>query len=94
MVKELKILKHCPTRRLSLEKVIKRLLQLWDALYAYFDKEVENNQAARVLKLDHHLKSLRHSCILSFLVMLLILSVNSMLFFNQVSQCYPLFKQK
>ena len=26
------------------------------ALYAYFDKEAENNQAARVLTLDHYLK--------------------------------------
>ena len=58
-MKELTILKHCPTHWSSLEKIIKCLLQQWDALYAYFDKEAENNQAARVLRLDHHLKNLK-----------------------------------
>lgn len=66
-VKELKILKHCPTRWLSLEKVIKRLLQQWDALHAYFDKESENNHAARVLRLNNHLKSLKTKLYFLFL---------------------------
>ena len=66
-VKELKIIKHCPTRWLSLERVIKRLLQQWDALYAYFDKEAESNQAARVLRLDNHLKSLKTKLYFLFL---------------------------
>ena len=30
---------HCSTRWLSLERAIKRLLILWPALYAYFDRE-------------------------------------------------------
>ena len=49
---ELIKLKQCLTHWLSLEKVIKRLLQQWDALYPYFDKEAENNRVARVLRLD------------------------------------------
>lgn len=45
---ELKIVKHCQTRWLSLERSVKRVLVQWDALYAYFDKEAEANRAARV----------------------------------------------
>ena len=55
--KELKIIKHCKTRWLSLEKAVKRVLQQWCALYAYFDREAETNRAARVLRLEQHLKS-------------------------------------
>ena len=33
------MLKHCSTRWLSLERAVKRLLLLWPALHAYFDRE-------------------------------------------------------
>ena len=36
--KELKIIKHCKTRWLSLDKAVKRVLQQWPALHAYFDR--------------------------------------------------------
>ena len=34
----LQVLKHCSTRWLSLERAVKKLLILWPALYAYFDR--------------------------------------------------------
>ena len=43
------IVKHCSTRRLSLERAVKRLLALWPALRAYFDRERGlNARASRV----------------------------------------------
>ena len=33
------VLKHCTTRWLSLERAVKRLIDLWQALHAYFDRE-------------------------------------------------------
>ena len=45
----LNIVKHCPTRWLSLERAVKRLLLLWPALRAYFDRErTTNARASRV----------------------------------------------
>lgn len=35
----LQVVKHCSTRWLSLERAVKRLLTLWPALRAYFDRE-------------------------------------------------------
>ena len=43
----LSIIKHCSTRWLSLEKVVKRLLTLWPALRAYFDQERDANDRAQ-----------------------------------------------
>jgi hypothetical protein len=65
--KELKIIKHCKTRWLSLEKVVKRVLVQWNALHAYFDKEAESNNAARVLRLNAHFKSHMTKLVLLFL---------------------------
>ena len=39
-----RVLKHCSTRWLSLERAINRLLQLWPALYAYFNREIDNTK--------------------------------------------------
>ena len=48
-IKPLKILKHCTTRWLSLERCVKRLIDKWQALYSYFDLETNNVAAnARV----------------------------------------------
>ena len=52
----LRILKHCTTRWLSLERCVKRLLDQWPALYAYFDKEAETDRNARLQRIAKHLK--------------------------------------
>ena len=36
-----RVFKHCLTRWLSLERALSRLLLLWPALFAYFDREAE-----------------------------------------------------
>ena len=66
-VKELKIIKHCKTRWLSLEKCIQHVIQQWSALYAYFDKVSEDDHSARVMQLDQHFKSPLTKLILLFL---------------------------
>ena len=53
---QLNILKHCKTRSLNLERSVKRVLQQWQALLAYFDKESEEDNSARVQRLNKHLK--------------------------------------
>ena len=48
-----KVLKHCSTKWLSLERALKRLLLLWPALYAYFDSEVDKStDKARVKRVS------------------------------------------
>ena len=44
------VLKHCTTCWLSLERAVKRLLHLWPALHAYFDREAEvgNDRARKI----------------------------------------------
>ena len=53
-MKPLKVLKHCTTRWLSLERCLKRLVdQQWPALFRYFDKAAESEKddhARRVAK--------------------------------------------
>ena len=39
----LQVVKHCSTRWLSLERAVRRLLTLWPALRAYFDREMGVN---------------------------------------------------
>ena len=43
----LAVIKHCSTRWLSLERAVKRLLILWPALLAYFDREREVNDRTK-----------------------------------------------
>ena len=38
-----RILKHCTTCWLSLERTLNRLLHLWPALFAYFDREANRS---------------------------------------------------
>ena len=51
-IKPLKVLKHCTTPRLSLQHCIRRLLEQWPTLFAYFDRQVDiepaNDQVCRV----------------------------------------------
>jgi hypothetical protein len=53
-IQPLRILKHCTTRWLSLERCIKRVIDQWPALYAYFDREVDieptNERVQRIAK--------------------------------------------
>ena len=53
-IQPLKILKHCTTRWLSLERCIKRVIDQWPALYAYFDREADivtsNERVQRISK--------------------------------------------
>ena len=53
-MKPLKILKHCTTRWLSLERCIKQIIDQWPAPHAYFDREVDiepgNERVQRITK--------------------------------------------
>ena len=42
-----RVLKHCSTRWLSLERALNRLLLLWPALFAYFNREIDNSDQDR-----------------------------------------------
>ena len=81
--KELKIIKHCKTRWVSLHKAVTRVLQQRSALYAYFDKESETDQSTRVLRLDQHFKSPLTRLVMLFLEFIL----DSLCKFNGVFQC-------
>ena len=65
--KELKIIKHCKTHWLSLEKAVQHVLYQWSALHAYFDKEAEDDTTARVARLDQHFKSPMTKLVMLFL---------------------------
>lgn len=64
---QLKVLKHCKTRWLSLERSVKRVLQQWIALHAYFDKESEEDKSARVQRLNRNFKSPLTKLVMHFL---------------------------
>ena len=81
-VKEMKIIKHCKTRWLSLEKCVQRVLEQWSALYAYFDKVSEDDHSARVIRLDQHFKSLLTKLVFYFLDF----ALDSMCKFNAIFQ--------
>ena len=56
-IKPLRILKHCTTRWLSLQCCVKRLIEQWPALYAYFDRQVDIEVTnARVQRIASQLK--------------------------------------
>ncbi|ESO99646.1 hypothetical protein LOTGIDRAFT_173655 [Lottia gigantea] len=54
----LKIIKHCATRWLSLEKVIKRTLQQWAALSSYFNSAEDVDQPGRVQRVAQNLTNI------------------------------------
>lgn len=80
--KELKIVKHCKTRWLSLERAVQRVLQQWSALQAYFDRQAEIDKSARVSRLDQHLKSPLTKLVMLFLEF----ALDSLCKFNGVFQ--------
>ena len=55
-VDQLEILKHCPTRWLSLEKVVKRTLQQYPALLSYFTSHAESDKPGRVKRIKERLE--------------------------------------
>ena len=66
----MKVLKHCTTRWLSLECAIKRLIELWPALHAYFDRESEGSGTKpneHVRRIANLLSSLETKLFLTFL---------------------------
>ena len=56
-IKPLRVLKHCTTRWLNLERCIKCLLELWPVLLTYFDRQVDIETANdRVRRITTQLK--------------------------------------
>ena len=82
--KQLKVLKHCKTRWLSLEKAVHWVIQQWPALYAYFDSVSENDHSARVRRLDQNFKSHLTKLVMLFLEF----ALDSMWCFSPVCQCF------
>ena len=66
-MQQLKVLKHCKTRWLSLERFVKRVIQQWQALHAYYDKESEEDKSTRVQRLNKHLESALTKLVMHFL---------------------------
>ena len=66
-IEPLKVIKHCQTRWLSLERAVTRVLYQWDALHAYFDREVETDSSSRVQRLNEKLKNPLYKLVLNFL---------------------------
>ena len=56
-IRPLRVLKHCSTHWLSLERCVKRLLEQWPALDMYFDQQegIEPNNA-RVVRVAQQLR--------------------------------------
>ena len=79
------ILKYCTTRWLSLEKAVKRLLHLWPALHAYFDRESEGNANERVRRISKLLSSVQTKLFIQFVAFVL-RPLNS---FNTAFQAKP-----
>ena len=65
-IKPLRVLKHCTTRWLSLERCLRRLLDQWPALYAYFDLEAEGPQRGGKDRLQRIMKQLRNPMVKLF----------------------------
>ena len=68
-VKPLRVLKHCTTRWLSLERCLKRLIQQWPALHCYFDRIVETEPGnERVRRVARQLKDPEVKLFCNFIV--------------------------
>ena len=48
-----RVLKHCSTRWLSLERALNRLLILWPALFGYFNREIDDSDQDRVRRVEN-----------------------------------------
>ena len=67
----LRVLKHCTTRWLSLQRAIKRLIELWPALHAYFDRESESSRNERVRRVATLLASVETKLFVNFVAFVL-----------------------
>ena len=61
-----RVLKHCSTRWLSLERAVNRLLQLWPALYAYFNRETDHSDKDRIKRVEKALGSVEAKLLCNF----------------------------
>ena len=61
-----RVLKHCSTRWLSLERAVNRLLQLWPALYAYFNRETDHSDKDRIKRIEKALGSVEAKLLCNF----------------------------
>lgn len=81
-VEERMILKHCPTRWLSLERVVNRMLHQYPALLSYFRSHPECEKPGKVKRILTHLENPLTKLTFSFLKFVLHLLNN----FNKVFQ--------
>ena len=63
----MRVLKHCTTRWLSLERAVKRLIDLWPVLHAYFDRESEGRSNERVRRVAALLASVETKLFVYFI---------------------------
>lgn len=61
-----RVLKHCSTRWLSLERAVNRLLLLWPALFAYFNREIDNSDQDRVQRVEAALSKVETKLLCQF----------------------------
>jgi len=70
-VEDLQILKHCPTRWLSLDKAVTRTLNQYPALVSYFKSHEDNEKPGRVKRVFEQLNSPLTRLTLHFLAFIL-----------------------
>ena len=63
----MRVLKQCTTRWLSLEQAVKRLIDLWPVLHAYFDRESEGRSNERVRRVAALLASVQTKLFVYFI---------------------------
>ena len=67
----MKVLKHCTTRWLTLDRAVQRLMAMWPALHAYFDLEKERDRRnERVQRVAFSLSSIETNCLFILLSLL------------------------
>ena len=81
-----RILKHCPTRWLSLEKVVNRTLSHLPALNSYFASDKDVEKAGKVKYIHDRLHDSMTSLILNFLAFILS-HINKFNVIFQTEQC-------
>eukprot|EP00117_Sycon_ciliatum_P019217 scpid92565/ scgid17493/ Zinc finger protein 862 len=81
----MRVLKHCTTRWLSLERATTQLLALWPALHTYFDREAEtgNERMKRIAELLGRAETKLYVNFVSF-------ALKPLNAFNMAFQCRPM----
>ena len=62
---------NCSTRCLSLERAVKRLLQLWPALFAYFNRQLDKSDKDRVKRVGEAMEKVETKLFCQFVAFLL-----------------------